>query len=822
MRDPVTGQYRFTALHYPQRRGGLDVFDSRLTVLVRRVPGHPVVLASANLRPLGAYQPPAAAPPDPEVLTERLRAQRPGMRVVGAARPVIWAGAGPAAAPPRLASVVVGERGERGERGEPGARARRLIVLDAVDGSILHERDLILHGDVTGSVLGVATDGVGADLCHDEAPVGLPYARVEVGDEIAFTDAVGAFAIDAGPGPVIVRSMLRGLFFEVRNEAGIDSQILHPAVPGTPVALVHNAANAFEFERSQVNAYRHANVVRDFVLSVHPDYPAVAEQQAMPVHVNISDDCNAFYDSSGQSINFFTSGAGCANTAFDTVVYHEYGHHLVAAAGSGQGAYGEGMSDVVAMLVTDDPRMGVGWFDDCDGALRDGDNDCLYDPVGCSDCGSEAHACGRLLSGTIWSLRNGLAAADPATYRETLSSLVINSILLHEGAAIDPAIAIDFLVLDDDNADLLDGTPHVEAIVAAFAAHGLDPPGLDLLELDLPGGIPSHVQPAGGTAMHVVIRPAAAAPRPGTATLHVSPTGAPGTFEPLPLTPSGAGAYDAVFPPAACGELLHFYLSAETTGGLTATWPDDAPESSLAVVAATSVTEVFADDFESDLGWTVESDEGLTSGAWGRGVPLGDGSRGDPTSDADGSGSCFVTGIDPGDDDVDGGATRLVSPPLDAGGPGIHVIEYDRWLSNDAGANPGQDPLLVEVARDGEDAWTDVEMVGPGGAAAAGGWRRATWRLEAHLAPSAAVRLRFVVGDAEPASVVEGGVDGVRVRRATCSCAGDVTGDGSVDVDDLTAVILAWGSGDEAADTTGDGVVDVDDMVLVLLGWGGC
>ncbi|MHC5027631.1 MAG: S8 family serine peptidase [Planctomycetota bacterium] len=55
-------------------------------------------------------------------------------------------------------------------------------------------------------------------------------------------------------------------------------------------------------------------------------------------------------------------------------------------------------------------------------------------------------------------------------------------------------------------------------------------------------------------------------------------------------------------------------------------------------------------------------------------------------------------------------------------------------------------------------------------------------------------------------------------------CSGDVTGDGSVDVNDLVEIILAWGvcGGDCPADVTGDGTVDVNDLVEVILAWGSC
>jgi probable HAF family extracellular repeat protein len=49
---------------------------------------------------------------------------------------------------------------------------------------------------------------------------------------------------------------------------------------------------------------------------------------------------------------------------------------------------------------------------------------------------------------------------------------------------------------------------------------------------------------------------------------------------------------------------------------------------------------------------------------------------------------------------------------------------------------------------------------------------------------------------------------------------GDITGDGAVNVDDLLAVINAWGAcGECAADVTLDGFVDVDDLLMVINNW---
>ena len=54
-------------------------------------------------------------------------------------------------------------------------------------------------------------------------------------------------------------------------------------------------------------------------------------------------------------------------------------------------------------------------------------------------------------------------------------------------------------------------------------------------------------------------------------------------------------------------------------------------------------------------------------------------------------------------------------------------------------------------------------------------------------------------------------------------CRADVNGDGSVNVEDLTDVILNWGKCPGCpADVNGDGIVNVQDLTEVILNWGAC
>jgi thermitase len=53
-------------------------------------------------------------------------------------------------------------------------------------------------------------------------------------------------------------------------------------------------------------------------------------------------------------------------------------------------------------------------------------------------------------------------------------------------------------------------------------------------------------------------------------------------------------------------------------------------------------------------------------------------------------------------------------------------------------------------------------------------------------------------------------------------CEGDATGNGTVDTDDLIAVILAWGQAGGPGDVNHSGMVDADDLIMVILNWGAC
>ncbi len=319
-------------------------------------------------------------------------------------------------------------------------------------------------------------------------------------------------------------------------------------------------------------------------------------------------------------------------------------------------------------------------------------------------------------------------------------------------------------------------------------------------------------------------------PDPGTGLFHVD-TG--GGFVTLGMTVVSPNVYDATFPASVCGTDVRFFLSADTTTGQNVTSPAGAPAISLSSTSATGVIGLaFDDDFEADLGWTVQNGGGLTDGAWDRGVPVGGGDRGDPPTDADGSGQCFLTDNVDGDNDVDNGSTTLLSPIMDAS-QGPATISYFRWYDNTFGGSPEQDTFVIDVSDDGGSSWTNLEIVGPNGGSpnpeVFGGWVQKQFSLASISGfneLTTQFRIRFIASDTDPQSVVEAGIDGVQLTILDCgaSCPTDINGDGSTNVLDLIDLLLCFGlpavPGCEAEDVNTDGSVNVLDLIDLLLEFG--
>jgi len=374
--------------------------------------------------------------------------------------------------------------------------------------------------------------------------------------------------------------------------------------------------------------------------------------------------------------------------------------------------------------------------------------------------------------------------------------------------------------LESGGANVATGLWHPELEAAFSSPSGVCAP-VPPLSFSYPAGKPQLVSPQGGTAIAVAI---SASPREsvlrGSSNLWVR-TASSELFTPVPLVAVTGDTYLASLPPAPCGSVVEWFVTAASTSGVNVADPVVAPEATFTAIAGVGEDITFGDAFEGDLGWTVSNALTLTAGAWERAIPTGGGIRRDPPTDADGSGHCFLTEDGLGDTDLDGGWTQLTSPVLSPPSGSDPHVRYERWFNTSASV---ADTLTVEISNDAGATWVICDSVTAGSAQAAGGWFSALVRVADFVAPSPSMRVRFTVSDLGQPSVTEAGVDGFALLNSAtgvvCSNSADVNGDGVIGSKDLAIVLGGWGSCAAcSADITGDGAVDDADIAFVLGAW---
>ena len=310
-------------------------------------------------------------------------------------------------------------------------------------------------------------------------------------------------------------------------------------------------------------------------------------------------------------------------------------------------------------------------------------------------------------------------------------------------------------------ADDLDPTGTWATQVAkAWTAVGVSVP-LPSVAFAYPTGVPSVLTPNQPATFEVEVNGAlGGTPVSGSGELHYSLDG--GSYTTVSMTEISANYYEATLPAAPCGSIYEFYLSAEEEE--YGVYYDPDPTDPFEAVAAVNVVVVFEDNFESDQGWTVSGD--ALDGQWQRGIPVGGGDRGDPPTDFDGSGRCYLTDNVDDNSDVDDGTTILTSPVFDLS-QGDARIHYARWYSNNFGNDPFNDVFEVYISNNNGTSWTLVETVGPV-EQASGGWYEHSFWVSDFVTPSSQMRMRFDASDLGDGSVVEAGVDAFSVTVYEC------------------------------------------------------
>jgi hypothetical protein len=792
---------RFTALNYRQFIEGLPVEYGNLSILVLNQPIPRVVYAGATLaaRPAGGFAD-ATVTGEQALASVRRLPQYADLSVWTVPTAVIYQGETDWWPTPVRAWKFMGQT--------PGIATNRQFTffVDVATGLLVQARNEVSETDVTGTVKGMATPGLQAD--HSGNPPTLqpiPDILMTVqGGNTAYSARNGDFTIpNAGTAQVTITSNASaGRWVDVNPQGGVSEVSVNvPNTPGTPAAPIFNPtpSGANSTATAQVNAMIHVDMIHNYYKDRAPGFTGIDVK--IPANTGVSGTCNAFFNTT-PSVNFYNVGGGCNNTAFSTVIAHEYGHFVVNRRGLSQGSFGEGFGDTSSVLLYDTGLLGEYFFTN-GGVVRN-----LITTTQVYPCSGEIHTCGEVLAAFWYRARQNFGTkygSGPGL--DKIRDLQVAWAMVTTGGsgnnAAQPSTAIEVLTVDDDDGNLANGTPNYNEICASFALRNIQCPQLSLLTFSYPNGRPDVMISGQPTTIRVDVSANAASPSPGTGT--VSYKFNSGAYTTIPMNQIAPNQYEAVIPGANCLDTISYYFAAQSLPSGSATDPQGAPATAFGAISGAAVITPANFNFETDPGWTVTNDSSLTTGAWERGVPHTPPSTNCPPADADGSGKCWVTDNRSGNFDVDGGPTVLTTPNYDLSAAFAAKLSYARWFKSTGARN-----LVIQMSNNGGLTWTTIETVSN----TASGWVTKEWSLSSIMPVSIQTRFRFSVSDNPDQFVTEAAIDAFKITGVSCTapCYADCNGDGVLGLADFGCFQSKFATNDPYADCNGDGILGLADF----------
>ncbi len=584
--------------------------------------------------------------------------------------------------------------------------------------------------------------------CNGSAIESASYMDIDIsGTGGTTSDENGDFVVAfGGSGSATITAELFGPYVNVNWVNGSDASFSGTITAGTPFTLEFNDSNSRKDERDVFEA---VNDIHDYFELFDPGWGRTNARISANVDMNGS--CNAFYNG---TINFYPQSGGCANTGeIQGVVHHEYGHGVQASLIGGQGnqGLGEGNSDVLANILTQESIIGRGFNLNCSTGLRDSDNTLVYP----DDLGGGVHSDGRIIAGFHW---------DAMMIFQDLMGIEAGTLQMatdwHFGRKVDRptfqvAQVLATFVANDDDGNLANGTPHYDVYCEAALNHGFTCPSVTEGVL-ITHDPERHKQRDGDFDIDATINATDAALAFANIVYRVDD----GPWQTVAMANVGGNDYEGTITGLVDLNSVDYYIEAEDANGLNRTTPGLAPFKFITFDICQSYTAM-----ESTSGWVVdaEGEDDAVRGAWENVVPIRSPiAPGEDVTPGTGT-RCWVTENGPeggfaGQGDIDFGSTSLYSPVFDMSGASQLVVKYEKWFSNETGGGCCEDPWEVFVRNNG-GPWLEVEnTLDP-----TDGWETFEFDLMPLLGTPEDIEFKFRASDNNTQSQVDAAIDEFRI-----------------------------------------------------------
>ncbi|MAT38859.1 MAG: hypothetical protein CL946_04570 [Ectothiorhodospiraceae bacterium] len=662
--------------------------------------------------------------------------------------------------------------------------------VDAHNGEILWRRNVAMHAHddeslpvnaqaniVNGRIMIRVYPASPFDELEDRP---APHMRLRILGQTIYTDEDGRFTVDLGS-ETSATGVIRmdGRYAEVTKPNGtgnaastIDLQV------GQEANFLWEESNSSASER---NGYYHTTVISRWIRAIDPSENLEILDEPMEVNIDItSSSCNAFWN--GRSINFFERSTTCRNSAeLPSVIYHEFGHGIntylytsLIGRRTINGAMEEGNADITSNMILDAPQIGLGMFV-AGGMLRNSNNNNRYP----ENVTGAIHTDGMILSGAVWDTREAIGLETTAR----LAHYAKYGTPDHQNLGI--ALAeyfLEFLIADDDDGNLANGTPHSVEIVEAFRKHGIPASGIEVFHAGSPDYDKDVLEyPIMATASTPISKEDQIAL--GITAMNIIYSNRPGMLTPdtlamskvdNPALPPNVYQFEGAIPKQPVGSFVRYYFEVFEEYGSSTVSPSSDPDGAYMFLVGFE-SKIF-NKFESGASdWTVTGNAG--TGEWVLEEPVGtwNPQGGSPPetpyvqpeydhSPAPTDSICWVTGNNPpgtdvnrilGANDIDDGSTILTSPEYDLTDFNDPYLRYYRWYTNEAGDEPNQDFWEVLISEDGGQNWRHLERT----RSSLAQWTSFIFRVKDEVEDLSRVRVRFIASDDAPGSLVEAAVD---------------------------------------------------------------